>query len=74
MTGIQFPVRKVKGFSTMSRLALGPTQPPVHLVSKLFPWSEVDGMKLTAHLYLVMKLGIQGAVPPLSLTSSWCGA
>jgi len=36
-------------------------------------WGGRD-VKLTSHLHLVPRLGIHGAIPPLTHTSSLCGA
>jgi len=59
------------------------------LITKSFSFSAVNckgyrglippeqrgwGMKLATHLYLVPRLGMRGAIPPLLHTSSWYGA
>jgi len=59
-------------FSKTSRLALGSTQLPIqgsfHAVSG-------QGVKLTAHLHLVLKLRMSAAIPLLSLYAfmPWTG-
>jgi hypothetical protein len=43
-------------FTTMSRMALGPTQPPIQWYKGLFPWGKSDwGVKLTTHLHIVLR-------------------
>jgi len=51
--------------ATASRLALGPTQPPIHLVSGAFS-REQRGWSVYpfTHLCLVSRLKIRGAVLP----------
>jgi hypothetical protein len=49
-------------FNTMSRLALGPTQPPIQWVSGLLPQVSGRGMKLTTHLHLLLSLKICGFI------------
>jgi hypothetical protein len=39
-----------------------------------FPWGKGWAMKLTSHLYLLLRLKMCGAIPPLLHTSSMCGA
>jgi hypothetical protein len=57
-------------FSTASRPALRPIQPPTQWVHL-----ETSGLavKLTTHLHPAPTLRTHGAIPPLSHTSSWCG-
>jgi len=62
-------------FATMSRPALGLSQPPTQWVpGDVAPGVEYWNMKLTACLRLMLRLRMHGAVPPLLHTSSWCGA
>jgi len=58
-------------FTTVSRLALGPTQPPIHWVLG-GPYSR--GMKLTTYLHLVLRLRMCGAVHqfPQYVFMAWC--
>jgi hypothetical protein len=49
-------------FSTASRPAVGPTRPPIQRVLGALSL----GVKLTIQVHLVPKLGMRGAVPPLS--------
>jgi hypothetical protein len=35
---------------------------------------SVGGAKLTTHLYLMLRLRMRGAIPPIPPTSSWRGA
>lgn len=51
-------------FSKTSRLALGPTRPVIQWVlGTLLPRQSSQGMRLTTHLYLVLKLRISGTIP-----------
>jgi hypothetical protein len=50
-------------FTTVSRKALGPTQPPIQWV----PGALSRGVKLTTHLHLVPRSRMRGAIPPLPL-------
>jgi hypothetical protein len=61
--------------SIMSRPTLGSTQPPIQWVPGLFSWRQSgQGMKLTTHLHLVLRLRMLGAIPPLPHMSAWRGA
>jgi hypothetical protein len=58
-TGLRFPAGAMMGlflFATAFRPALGPTQPHIQWVRKLFlPGAKRPGMKLITHLHLVPK-------------------
>lgn len=73
--GLNFQQEKeVIFYTTVYRLALGPTQPPIQQV-QLFPWGQSSqGMKLTTHLFLVQRLRMCGAVFPLPRMSPCHGA
>jgi len=51
--------------TTVSRPALGPTQPPIQVV----PGALTPGVRLTSHIHLVPRLRMRGAVPALPHTS-----
>jgi len=58
-------------FATASRPALGPTQPPIQRAAGILPPGQSDrSVKVTTHLYLMMRLRIHGAIPPLPHMSS----
>jgi hypothetical protein len=63
MTWVQFPARAMMElvFITMSRPALGPTQPPVQCV----PEVKRPCVILTTHIHPVSSLRSCGAIPPL---------
>jgi len=78
-TGVLFPRGAIMGFfliATASRLVLGPTQPSIQFVRRLFPTGvkAAGGVKLTTHLHLVPRLRMRGYIHPLPHTSSWGGA
>jgi len=55
-------------FSRISRLALGPTRSPGPWVARLFPQEySSQGMKVTTHLPMLLRLWMSGAVPLLPL-------
>jgi hypothetical protein len=56
-------------FTTASKTALGPTQPPIQWV----PGARSLAVKLTTHLHLVPRSRMRGAIPPLPNTSLWRG-
>jgi hypothetical protein len=69
---IEFPFRSFAGgfdvrpFTTASRTALGPTQPPIQWVpGALSLGVKRPGVKLTTHLHLVPRSRMRGAIPPL---------
>jgi hypothetical protein len=57
-------------FTTASRTALGSSQPPIQWVLGALSLS----VKLTTHLYLVPRLRMSGAIPPLPQCAfmAWC--
>jgi hypothetical protein len=62
-------------FTTRSRPALGPTQPPIQWVlGALSLGIKRPGVKLTTHLHLVLRSRMPGAVPPLPQYAimTWC--
>jgi hypothetical protein len=63
-------------FSTVSRLALGPTQLPVQGVPRpLFPEvSRAGSLKLATDIHPVSRLRIHGALPqfPSDVSMTWC--
>jgi hypothetical protein len=61
--------------TTASRMALGPTQPPIQWVpGALSLGYRGRDVKLTTHLHLVQRPKMRGVMPPLPNTSSWRGA
>jgi len=59
MSGFRFPAGAPIAFliDKASRQILGPTQPPIKWVPRLFPPKQsVRGVKLTTHLHLAPKL------------------
>jgi hypothetical protein len=62
-------------FTTASRPVLEPTQPPIQwLRGALSLRVNRRGVKLTAHLHLVPRSRMRGAIPPLSqyVFMAWC--
>lgn len=57
--------------STLTRVALSPTQLPIVWVSGFFPWEYETGVKLTTHLNL--QLRILGSKPRFPHTSAFRG-
>jgi hypothetical protein len=59
----------------MSRLALGPTQPPIQWEPGVHSLGEISQViKLTSHLHLVLRSRMSGAIHPLPSFPSWHGA
>jgi hypothetical protein len=56
------PGQEIHLFSRTSRLALESTQPPLQYTWVLSAW-----VQLSTHLYLMLRLGMSGAIPPFSL-------
>jgi len=66
MTGLRFLVGAETFFATVSRRALGLSQPLFNGYWGLFPRRESGrGVKLTIHLHLVPRLRIRGVILPL---------
>jgi hypothetical protein len=62
-------------FTTASKPALGPTQPPIQWVPGAISLVvKRGGVRLTTHLQLVPRPRMCGAIPPLSNTPSRRGA
>jgi hypothetical protein len=62
-------------FTTMSRTALGSTQPPIQWVPWALPLGvSGQGMKLTTQLHLVPRSSMHTAIPPLHqyVFMAWC--
>jgi hypothetical protein len=62
-------------FTTASRTALGPTQPPIQWVpGALTLGYSSRGVKLTIHLHVVLRSRMRGAIPPLTQYAfmAWC--
>jgi hypothetical protein len=57
-------------FTTASRTALGPTQPPIQWVTGALSL----GVKLTTHINLVPRSRMRGAIPPFPqyVFMAWC--
>jgi hypothetical protein len=61
--------------NTVSRMAVGPTQPPIQWVrGSLSLGQSGRGVKLTTHLHLVPRSRMRGSIPPLSqyVFMAWC--
>jgi hypothetical protein len=71
MTGVQFLIGAgIFLLTTMSTLALGPTQPPIQWVHVPLSLAVKQlGVKLAVHPHLVPRLRKCGAIPPLPNTS-----
>lgn len=67
-SGVQIPAEEIDcSLSTTFRLALGSIQPPIPWVSLLFLRRFVSrNALLPSDIHLVLKLGIGGAIPPLT--------
>jgi hypothetical protein len=62
-------------FSTVSRLAMGPIQPPIQWVPETLSLGvKRSGCKVTTHLHLMPRSRNCGTIPPLPHTPSWRGA
>jgi hypothetical protein len=63
-------------FTTASRTALGPTQPPIQWVTGALSLGGKSGwgVRLTTHLHLLPRSVMRGTMPPLPNTPSWRGA
>jgi hypothetical protein len=62
-------------FTTASRTALGPTQPPIQWVRGALSLAvNGRGVKLTTHFHLVRGQRMSGAIPPLPQYAfmAWC--
>jgi hypothetical protein len=55
-----------------SILALGSGKKPTEWVLWTLSWEYDQGMKLTTHPHLVLRLIASGAIPPLHHIPSWC--
>jgi hypothetical protein len=60
-------------FTTKSRPALGPTQPPIQGVPGALSLRVKRPGREADHLHLVARSRMRGAIPPLPNTSSWRG-
>jgi hypothetical protein len=73
-----FESRQVLGiflFTTVSRTAVGPTQPPIQWVpGALSLGVKWPGREATTHLHLVPRSRMRGAIPPLPhyVFVAWC--
>jgi hypothetical protein len=53
-------------FTTASRPALKPTQPPIQWIPEVFPWWQTGrGVKLTTQFHVVPRSRMSGSTPPL---------
>jgi len=61
-------------FSTMSRMALDPTQPTIQWILGYFPQGYSRwAVQLTTHLHPVLRLRMSGAKPHSPYTLPWYG-
>jgi hypothetical protein len=76
MAGVGFPAgARVFFYYTLSRSALGPTQPPIQLVPlTLSPEAKRVGREAIRSPPSSPEVKDGGATPPLPYTSSWRGA
>jgi hypothetical protein len=78
LDGRWFESRQILGiflFTAASRLAVGPTQPPIQWVSRALSLGESgSGVKLINPLHLMPRSRICGVIPPLPSIPSWRGA
>jgi hypothetical protein len=75
MTGVWFVMGKIFLFSIASRPALRPTQPPIQWVPGAFsPGVKQQALEADHSPPSDARVKNGGAIPPLSLKSSWHGA
>ena len=69
-------VQQLVVFSKMSQWTQRPTQPPVQCIPRFFPWGLIgEGVKLTTHFQLVLRLRMPGAISllPVCTLTAWPG-